>query len=305
MSFDVSVLNLARQNTTDAANKCIKSIKLCLHDTENVINVLIKLIKSKNNSNDNDIEYLEKTYLPQIKNLQTYYNTISADYFDKDIKAKTREITELYKKVGTKITAIINRNNVTEISKIMSNMPLLVTQVFSDLKDYTIATMKEISTDKKEMLKANKNKIDKAINENIMPFSEIDQNGILNPIISGSSSVFNNLWKIITWDTSNNSGQPSKNPITNAAYDASQNIENLGKRFKDVFGGANGWWSGTENKGKNITMGDIGTFFTSNEFLSTTASVLTIVALIAIARKAFKKIARWFGGVWHSIWGDD
>lgn len=297
MSFDFNKIDTAHNNTDVIIDKCIKSIRLCLHDTENVINVAIKMIKSKN-SNSSDIAYLENDYLSQVTNLKSYFASVTHEAFANDIKNKVKELTELYKLIGTKVTPIINKNNVQEVAKIMSNMPVLVTDMFSSIKDYAIAIMQEVNVGKSEMVKSDKlSFLNNTSNTNntIKPLPiatnpifgqqlNEDQQGILASMSGSIGTVLGNLWNIITFKSTN-----GVNPISTSIKDATDNINSLNAQINKTIT-------------KNATMADIGSFFTSDAFVRTATGLLVMAGLVIVIRKAYKRIAQYLGKTWKKNW---
>ena len=280
MSFNINIIDEAQNNTNQIMDRSISSIKLCLHDTENVVNVLIRMLKSKN-GDSNDIKYLEDTYLVRLKSLQQYFNNVNYDSFTNDIKTKIQELTEFYKLIGTKITQIINKNNVPEVAKIMSNMPILVTDMFSNIKDYTIASLQEVETGKKEL--ANSDKFQSLLNNSNSNLNE-SNDGILSSIGGSASTILGNLWKVITFQSTN-----GLNPISKSINDITDNINNLNAQMN-------------KSITKNSTISDIGAFFTSDAFVRTATSLVLLTGLTMIIVKAYRSIKRKLGTYWRKMW---
>ena len=144
LSFD-RVLKPQVQNVHQAVENSVKSIRLCLRDTENFLGILIRLLQSKNTSGP-DIMYVQNELLPRIQKLSSFYGSCDENQFHSTVRENARELGLIYQAIGSRVVPIIQKNNVNEVTKVMTNMPLLVTEMFSNLKDYTIMSTMEIGS---------------------------------------------------------------------------------------------------------------------------------------------------------------
>lgn len=323
-----------KQNVSKIVQKSINAISLCLRDTENVVSIAIKMIE-KNNPSSSDLSFLKNEYLVRIRKLSYQYSNMSESQFHETIHGNMKELNDIYKNVGTRLLQIIKSNNIMSLSKVMSNMPLLVAEMFSTLKDYAHLSVNEIAAAKQSLQKKIEHVNDVSNVQDVRkeeskteehadstaaqnsptrivfnPGSNVSDNNnyssgfslndsnqyiVQEGLWSGMSGTIMNAWKMLTFSSHVGEDGTKINPVSKALGDMTESVKTLSAQAHKTFNPE------LAKNNPRAFFGMCGEFFTSDAFLSTMAGLLTSITIVLLLRKAYRRIRDWLVDKYHRM----